>query len=192
MLFVGVTASLKRLWLATFLGRRSYKHYGPELEVLLSKMIMVSQLGHLARQIQEEGVGFATPLLSSQGYVYTVRSQPVKYDASGSMDALEEPTRAHERDRSSGAMSKLSKDGFGAGLNNAGFNHRSALHMAVPDLRDNRMSSSARLEISQMLDEWEEPGELAILGSISLRRLYLTNPSHVSSQDIQTSAVSVE
>lgn len=51
-MFIGVSTSVRRLWLATFLGKRSYAHYGPELEIILSKMLLVSQVAHLARQIE--------------------------------------------------------------------------------------------------------------------------------------------
>ena len=45
MVFVGLTTALKRLWLATFLGRRSYNHYGPQLVVILAKMLLLSSFG---------------------------------------------------------------------------------------------------------------------------------------------------
>jgi len=49
---VGVSVSLKRLLLSIFLGRRTIKHFGAELESLMSKMILIGEVANLARDIE--------------------------------------------------------------------------------------------------------------------------------------------
>jgi len=51
-IFVGAAASLKRLFLAVYLGRRSVEHFGTQLERLMAKMILIGEVAHLARDIE--------------------------------------------------------------------------------------------------------------------------------------------
>ena len=53
-IFVGVTSSLKRLFLAIYLGRREVAHFGPELEALMAKMILIGEVANLARDIEKK------------------------------------------------------------------------------------------------------------------------------------------
>ena len=54
MIFVGATVSLKRLFLAIYLGRRTVKHFGSELEMLMAKMILIGEVSNLARDIENK------------------------------------------------------------------------------------------------------------------------------------------
>jgi hypothetical protein len=49
----GVLTSLKRVWITTYLGKRSYEHYGPQLEEIMRKMLLISEVAHLSVEIEE-------------------------------------------------------------------------------------------------------------------------------------------
>jgi len=53
-IFFGVAASLKRLFLAIYLGRRAVTHFGPELETLMAKMILIGEVANLSRDIENK------------------------------------------------------------------------------------------------------------------------------------------
>lgn len=153
MLFVGVSTSLKRLWLATFLGRRSYAHYSSVLEVILSKMLLVSQVSHLARQIEQmtgdSGV--------SDSYVYSL--QPNSFAFPESAFVLKTNSVDSEDEKSFPSISPTDRDGFGKSLLDAGFaSSQSRLRVDPVDATElPPISASTKLQLKQLLDEWEEP-----------------------------------
>lgn len=53
-IFIGVATSLKRLWLAIYLGRRTVRHFGSELETLMAKMILIGEVANLAKDIESK------------------------------------------------------------------------------------------------------------------------------------------
>lgn len=62
-IFVGAVVSLKRLFLAIYLGRREVTHFSAELEMLMAKMILIGEVAHLARDIEHKRDVFAsTPM----------------------------------------------------------------------------------------------------------------------------------
>lgn len=66
MIFVGVAVSLKRLFLAIYLGRRSVAHFGSELEKLMAKMILIGEVANLARDIENKRSLFEEALSPTQ------------------------------------------------------------------------------------------------------------------------------
>ena len=171
MLFVGVATSLKRLWLATYLGKRSYAHYGPELEVILAKMLLVSQVAHLARQIEQDVVTSRV----SDGYAYgmasTMQSKAVAFPGltTDSEDELGHMSPSQKSRKSSDELSSSQRsiDGFGKSLRAQGIGGKLVNSLNNPkemDMRASRMmstkklmSSSTKMAILQLLEEWEEP-----------------------------------
>ena len=168
MIFVGVVTSLKRLMLATFLGRRSFAHYGPEFETILAKMILVSQVAHLARRI-EANVVTPTAMLSS-GYAYTMKNANFAGLASDS-DDLENnsPARSPSRRRRSVGdsasqatdSSPSSPQGFGESLRRSVYGKKliSSLSRKNVGMLEGmtRGNSSSKAEMMKLLEEWEEP-----------------------------------
>ena len=161
MMFVGIATSLKRLWLATFLGQRSYAHYGPELELILGKMLMISQVAHLARQIEAN----VTTSHVSDGYMYTMKhSIALPGLTSDSEDETNSPLQKGDKKSFDGL---LSQDGFGESLKKEGIGSKLAASLNKPKLEDyrsermlsakNMMNSSMKLAILNLLSEWEEP-----------------------------------
>ena len=160
MMFVGIATSLKRLWLATFLGQRSYAHYGPELELILGKMLMISQVAHLARQIEAN----VTTSHVSDGYMYTMKHSIALPLTSDSEDETNSPLQKGDKKSFDGL---LSQDGFGESLKKEGIGSKLAASLHKPKLEDyrsermlsakNMMNSSTKLAILQLLEEWEEP-----------------------------------
>lgn len=163
MIFVGVVTSLKRLMLATFLGRRSFAHYGPEFETILAKMILVSQVAHLARRI-EANVATPTAMLSS-GYAYTMKNANFAGLASDSDDLENSPSR---RRRSVGDTTSQASDsspsspqGFGESLRRSVYGKKliSSLSRKNVGMIEGmtRGNSSSKIEMMKLLEEWEEP-----------------------------------
>ena len=160
MMFVGIATSLKRLWLATFLGQRSYAHYGPELELILGKMLMISQVAHLARQIEAN----VTTSHVSDGYMYTMKHSIALPLTSDSEDETNSPLQKGDKKSFDGL---LSQDGFGESLKKEGIGSKLAASLNKPKLEDyrsermlsakNMMNSSTKLAILNLLSEWEEP-----------------------------------
>lgn len=150
MLFVGVSTSLKRLWLATFLGRRSYAHYSSALEVILAKMLLVSQVSHLAREI-EQLIGV------SDSYVYSM--QPNSFAFPESTYVLKTNSADSEDEISYPSLSPTNRDGFGKSLLDAGFaSSQSKLRLDTANAKvESSTSASKRIELKQLVDEWEEP-----------------------------------
>ena len=67
-IFVGAVVSLKRLFLAIFLGRREVTHFSSELEMLMAKMIIIGEVSNLARDIENKRDLFAaTPMYDHIG-----------------------------------------------------------------------------------------------------------------------------
>ena len=60
-IFFGITVSLKRLFLAIYLGRRTVAHFGSELEKLMAKMILIGEVANLARDIENKRALFEGP-----------------------------------------------------------------------------------------------------------------------------------
>jgi len=85
-LCVGLLTSFKRLWLATSLGKRSYYHYGPELEVILAKMLMISQVSHLARQIEDLKI-VTSRVGISDGYTNAMKHSNIGIPGLGTSDS---------------------------------------------------------------------------------------------------------
>jgi len=175
MLFVGASASLKRLWVATYLGKRSYNHYGPDLEIILAKMLLVGQLAHLARQLESQ---VRTTHISS-GYAPLMRGGKSELAVPGlttdseneaspsigqknrksfdelSRSASNNNDKSHNRDESSRG------NGFGQSLLDAGIGGKLVSSLSRPRLEGTKpakkLGSSSKLEIMSMLEEWEEP-----------------------------------
>ena len=168
MIFVGVVTSLKRLMLATFLGRRSFAHYGPEFETILAKMILVSQVAHLARRI-EANVATPTAMLAS-GYAYTMTNANFAGLASDSDDFENgSPARSPSRRRKSvgdsasqaSDSSPSSPQGFGESLRRSVYGKKliSSLSRKNIGMLEGmaRGNSSSKVEMMKLLEEWEEP-----------------------------------
>ena len=67
-IFVGAVVSLKRLFLAIYLGRREVTHFSSELEMLMAKMILIGEVANLARNIENKRDLFAaTPMYDHIG-----------------------------------------------------------------------------------------------------------------------------
>lgn len=150
MFFVGISTSLKRLWLATFLGRRSYAHYSSALEVILAKMLLVSQISHLAREI-EQMTGVADS--------YTYSMQPNTFAFPESTFMMKTNSADSEDETSYPSLSLTNRNGFGKSLLDAGFaSSQSRLRLDPANVKgQSPISESKKIELKKLLDEWEEP-----------------------------------
>ena len=177
MMFVGVVASLKRLWLATFLGRRSFAHYGPELEIILAKMLLVSQVAHLARQIESQVV--SSRVFDEYAYTMsTIRSgktitfEGLATDSEDENSPSQKSPKSLEKEKDNESSSEK-RNGFGQALLDAGIGSKLVSSLSRPrGLMKSSMQmrgSSERLEIFAMLEEWDEP-DIKTNASVSQER----------------------
>lgn len=94
-IFVGVTSSLKRLFLAIYLGRREVAHFGPELEALMAKMILIGEVANLARDIENKRAlfeGALSPVFErGDEDEKLVRFRELMYDENSSVEATPSP-----------------------------------------------------------------------------------------------------
>ena len=94
-IFVGVTSSMKRLFLAIYLGRREVAHYGPELEALMAKMILIGEVANLARDIENKRdlfEGALSPIFErGDEDEKLVRFRELMYEENSSVEATPSP-----------------------------------------------------------------------------------------------------
>ena len=153
MLFVGLSTAIKRLWLATFLGRRSYAHYSSELEILLGKMLLISQVGQLAREIDQQ-------IFSGQignSLLYPMKAIAFANDASDSESENNIPSI--EGVVNPNGQSSTMHNGFGKTLLDAGGRIYSSRLGSTRTTRRSSpvINSSTRNDLMNLLEEWEEP-----------------------------------
>ena len=162
MIFVGVVTSLKRLMLATFLGRRSFAHYGPELERILAKMILVSQVAHLARRIEAK---LSAPVnIGSQvasGYIYTMKNASYGGIVSDSEEESSPTSSPRQTIRKSvDDSSDSSPQGFGDSLRKSVYGRKLISSLTRKNegmLESVTRGSASKMEMMKFLEEWEEP-----------------------------------
>jgi hypothetical protein len=69
MIVCGTLASLKRFFIGAYLGKRTYVRYADELAVILAKLVLIGQVGNLARDKESLGIDFeAFELAAKQQY----------------------------------------------------------------------------------------------------------------------------
>ena len=90
-IFIGGVVSLKRLLLALYLGRREVTRFGNELETLMAKMILISEVANLARDIETKQHIFKENPISDQADVNEklVQFADLMIHNSVSMDGME-------------------------------------------------------------------------------------------------------
>ena len=165
MIFVGFVTSLKRLMLATFLGRRSFAHFRPEFETILAKMILVSQVAHLAKRIEAKVVSHGISSQLASGYAYTMKNANFAELASDSdmetVSPRNSPTRTRESVDDNSQDSDSSPQGFGDSLRRSVYGKKlisSLSRKNVGTLESmTHGNSSSKVEMMKLLEEWEEP-----------------------------------
>ena len=139
-------------------------HYGPELEIILAKMLLVSQIAHLGRQIDSQ------VLVShiSDGYAYGM-GQKNSVAFPGLTTDSEDEIITIKSKKSTDEISKTNtspENGFGQSLLDAGIGGK-----LVSNLSKARLDASSKLQSSKnvlkssstrdlifaLLEEWEEP-----------------------------------
>lgn len=152
MIVAGFLTALKRLWIATFLGRRSYLHFNPELEIILSKMLLISSVAHLGRQIEAHIV---TDKISD-GYIFSSITKSAQAFPGLTTDSEDDsPTRKGRKMFSSVASSTRGEQrgdglGFGKSLMESG-----VVKSSERKLEKIKYASSKKIEIMKLLEEWE-------------------------------------
>lgn len=150
MIVAGFCTALKRLWIATYLGKRSYLHFNPELEVILGKMLLVSSVAHLGRNIEAQ---IETDKIDD-GYVFASITKSAREYPGMTTDSEEDSPRrerkAFQPTNASIAGSNFNGDGFGDTLLSSG-----VVFNSTRKLEKVKYASSKHLEIMNMLEEWE-------------------------------------
>eukprot|EP00571_Detonula_confervacea_P004055 CAMPEP_0172329148 /NCGR_PEP_ID=MMETSP1058-20130122/60728_1 /TAXON_ID=83371 /ORGANISM="Detonula confervacea, Strain CCMP 353" /LENGTH=1223 /DNA_ID=CAMNT_0013046305 /DNA_START=38 /DNA_END=3710 /DNA_ORIENTATION=- len=99
-IFVGVTVSLKRLFLAIYLGRRTFSHFGSELEKLMAKMIIIGEVANLARDIESKPAlfeGALSPVNKLGEDEKLVRFRELMVEENSSVEASPSPKKIQRK-----------------------------------------------------------------------------------------------
>jgi hypothetical protein len=151
MFTFGFTTALKRLWLGTFLGRRSYTHYSSDLNILLAKMLLISQVAHLAREIDHH---------TFTGKIGERLLYPLRHI--GFTDTSTENNTSPSKDdveNSDGQSPTKRISGYGKTLLAAGICGDKIASNQIESTRmsTRRSSSISKKELTDLLKDWEEP-----------------------------------
>jgi hypothetical protein len=174
-IFIGIATSLKRLFLAVYLGRRTVAHFNAELEKVFAKMILIGEIATLAKEIENRHTGFGGTLvddddeklvrfreiLLSDSYGGSTEGSPNRLSPSrpGGRKVLNE---RGDSNTDSPESKKIHQPGEGSSPDTRESRQRSSL----PDttMSDGAgkaaFSSSTNIKLMTLLEEWEEP-ELA-------------------------------
>lgn len=147
-LFVGVIVSLKRLTLAIYLGRRTVKHFGQELETLMAKMILIGEVAHLAKDIETRHSMFPGALLQDNEKVVQFRNM-VMADSAASTD--QSPVPGGHKTLPSGPSSGVSPRD-----NLSPHDSEAAASATATEAEKIAMqqSTTANIKLLNLLDEW--------------------------------------
>lgn len=138
------------------MGRRSYLHFNPELEKILSKMLLISSVAHLGKQIEEQVVTNKI----SDGYIFASITQSAKAFPGMTTDSEDDSPARKERKMyqstnasvAGSVVGEAGGEGFGKTLLEAG-----VVKHSTRKLEKVKFASSKHLEIMNLLEEWEEP-----------------------------------
>ena len=86
MIFVGIAASLKRLFLAVYLGRRTVTHFNAEMEKVFAKMILIGEIAALAKDVENKHEVFSGTLTGRDDDEKLVRFREIVLNDSCSSD----------------------------------------------------------------------------------------------------------
>jgi len=177
-IFVGIAASLKRLFLAVYLGRRTVAHFNAEMEKVFAKMILIGEIAALAREIENKHEVFRGTLTGSpDDDEKLVRFREILLNDScssadgsprrsspsrpGGRKVLSEPG---ESNSSKGGTPEITQ---GKRMHQPGEDspetRESRQRMSVPDSTTSEgagkqvYSSSPTVKLMNLLEEWEEP-----------------------------------
>ena len=149
MIIAGITTALKRLWIATYLGKRSYIHFGPELEVILGKMLLVSSVANLGQQIESNIVTNKI----DDGYVFASITKSVKAFPGLTTDSEDDsPIMRERKSHTASATSEGDGGGFGFGKS---LLESGVVKGSTQNREKVKYTSSKQLEIMSLLEEWE-------------------------------------
>lgn len=149
MVIAGILTALKRLWIATYLGKRSYLHFGPELEVILGKMLLISSVANLGQQIESQIVTNKI----DDGYVFASITKSARAFPGLATDSEDDsPIITGRKSHTASTMSEGGGDGFGFGKS---ILESGVVRDSTRKLEKVKYSSSKHLEIMSLLEEWE-------------------------------------
>ena len=154
MFVFGFSTALKRLWLATYLGWRSYAHYASELDILLAKMLLISQVAHLAREIDQH------TLTGHVGERLLYPMKAIEFPISAT-DATEQENNYSPMEGveiSDGQSPNKRHTGFGETLLAAGIYGDKMSSSRLDSTRlPRQLSSISKQELDNLVKVWEEP-----------------------------------
>jgi hypothetical protein len=178
-IFFGIAASLKRLFLAVYLGRRTVAHFNAELEKVFSKMILIAEIAALAKEIENKHEVFRGTMAGSPDDEKLVRFREILLNDSCS-SAGESPKKSTPS--SPGGRKVLTEPGesnTSPGGDTPEITQGKRIHQPgedSPETRESRQrismpdsstsaeaagkqvySSSPTVKLMNLLEEWEEP-----------------------------------
>ena len=139
-LVVGLIVSVKRTWIGFFFGRKTYVNYAEEVSVVIRKIILLSKLGGLAKDIETNHVTATRRNVSASAVgrrsIARDRILPFLLEDSGSINDLpdEAETVASSEFQSPYVIDPERKD-----------------HLT------GQLTEAQRAKITKLLGAWEEP-----------------------------------
>ncbi|KAL3792577.1 hypothetical protein HJC23_005547 [Cyclotella cryptica] len=143
--FVGAVVSLKRLALAIYLGRRTVKHFGQELEKLMAKMILIGEVAHLAKDIENKQTMFPGSLSPDDDEKLVQFRNMIIMEEESSTDGVPSERKTLDSNKSKSASENLSP------------NDSNATASLETERRARQQSTTSSTKLLHLLDEWEEP-----------------------------------
>jgi len=146
-IFVALAVALKRLFVALFLGRQTFSAYGEKLAEIMKKCLLVGEVATLAKDIEKY----------SDSYAEDFCSTPASVNASSNYESFlkeeEEPNQDESMERVNAAQA--ANDFFAK--RDAGPPPQTASKRSLKEEKDEDFSRSQQMQLSELLDMWEEP-----------------------------------
>ena len=177
-IFVGIAASVKRLFLAVYLGRRTVAHFNAEMEQVFTKMILIGEVAALAKEIENKHEGFrGTLAIDPDDDKKFVRFREILMDDSSTDGS---PRRSSPSKPDGRKVLKEETPGISQGItmayqpieDAAGIRERNRRN-SIPESTasegagNEAHSSTSNVKLMNLLDEWEEPELIASAKSVA-------------------------
>jgi hypothetical protein len=178
MIILGVAVMFKRVYISLSLGKKKYVTYGPQMESIMRKVLLLSEVAMLAEEIeyssyigqntnQKESKNKKTPMKKSGvgGWLLeNVGKTTYEKDDDSDGGPIDErdPNDIYQLDdnNESNEVQSLSEKDDGDIMDKFIRTTKKLAHFAIPVAKSEKekiFSLSERSEIEKLLGEWEEP-----------------------------------
>lgn len=144
---LGFAVTMKRIWLGNHFGKRTYQNYGDQLAAVMQKILLISDVSNFAKKVSVGG-----GQSSARQFMDSEALQSLQFDAHGVTLA---------DDEASGESS------IASGSTKTSRNPDKVFDSGRRDALTGSLSSSQKVKVIQLLENWDEP-ELADKKPVSI------------------------